>query len=57
MSIRKIFAVQCTATTARQLHRTTTTDPMITKHVEIHCRCNKTDILEQTIFHEKTSIK
>ena len=38
MSIRKIFAVQYTATTAQQLHRKTTTNPMITKHVEIHCR-------------------
>ena len=63
MSTRKIFAV----------HRTITTDPLITKRAEIHCtkhawiHCtkhagfiagsNKTHNLEQAIFHEKMSLK
>ena len=51
MSTRKIFAV----------HRTITTDTLITKHADIHCTKhavfiagrNETYNLVQAIFHEK----
>lgn len=55
MSTRKIFAV----------HRTITTEILITKRAEIHCTkhagfiagSDKTHNLEQAIFHEKMSLK
>lgn len=47
MSTRKIFAV----------HRTITTDPLITKHAGFIAGSDKTHNLEQAIFHEKMSLK